>query len=111
MPRLARRITGTSPKSYGMYAKAAALGHVESQYAFAIALLNGAGVERNTGVAFALVNIAAAQGHEEATQMRDRLQASLPPDVLRQAQDLSVELFSKYASESSKIPSVQALLQ
>ncbi|MCS6760334.1 MAG: sel1 repeat family protein, partial [Candidatus Devosia euplotis] len=58
------------PMAVRWWKKAAALGHLESQYAFAVALLNGAGVERNTGVAFALVNIAAAQGHEEAAQMR-----------------------------------------
>ena len=76
--------------------KAASAGHVESQYAFALLYLSGAGVEQNPGLAFAIANVAAAQGHMQASQLRDRLMASLPTDTLRDAQDLSVQLFEQF---------------
>jgi TPR repeat protein len=76
--------------------RAASNGHVESQYAFSLLYLSGNGVERNEGVSFAIANVAAAQGHTDAIQLRDRLLAVLPPDRLREAQDLSVELFEQF---------------
>lgn len=77
--------------------RASQAGHLESQYAFALLHLSGSGVEKNSGVAFALANVAAAQGHAEAAKVRDELMTSMPPETLRQAQDLSVQLFAQYA--------------
>lgn len=80
----------------GWWRKAASAGHVDSQYAFSLLFLSGTGVEKNPGLAFAIANVAAAQGHGEALQMRDRLLASLPSETLRDAQDLSVEIFEQF---------------
>lgn len=82
--------------------RAAQRGHVESQYAFALLHLSGAGVPRNPGVAFALANVAAAQGHHEGGALRDELMTSLDPDVLRQAQELSLTLFQQYVSDRGR---------
>jgi len=76
--------------------RAASNGHVDSQYAFSLLYLSGAGVEKNPGVSFAIANVAAAQGHADAIQLRDRLLASLDSETLRDAQDLSVELFEQF---------------
>ena len=78
--------------------RAAQRGHVESQYAFALLHLTGAGVQRNPGVAFALANVAAAQGHSDAASVRDELMKSLDTDVLQEAQELSLLLFRQYVS-------------
>lgn len=78
--------------------RASLAGHLESQYAFALLHLNGAGVERNPGVAFAIANVAAAQGHADAGRVRDQLLTSLPPEVLREAQQLSLQLFQQYVA-------------
>lgn len=91
--------------------QAAALGHVDSQFAFAIAHMNGSGVEKNHGLAFALANVAAAQGHTDAARVRDELHATLPPEVLRKAQDLSVDLFTRYAADARLDPNMKALLK
>lgn len=91
--------------------QAASLGHVDSQFAFAIAHMNGAGVEKNLGLAFALANVAAAQGHADAARVRDELHGTLPPDVLRKAQDLSVDLFNRYVADASAVPDMRALLK
>lgn len=89
--------------------KAASAGHVESQYAFSLLHLSGTGVAQNAGVAFALANVAAAQGHEDAIKVRDQLLSTLPPDVLRDAQDLSVQLFEQFAANAD--PSSRSLLK
>lgn len=78
--------------------RASLAGHLESQYAFALLHLNGIGVQRNPGVAFAIVNVAAAQGHPDAGAVRDQLLSSLPPDILREAQELSVRIFQQYVA-------------
>ena len=62
--------------------------------------LSGTGVEKNPGLSFAIANVAAAQGHNDAIQLRDRLMATLPADTLRNAQDLSVELFEQFTGGS-----------
>lgn len=79
--------------------RAAYIGHVDSQYAFSLLHLSGSGVQKNSGIAFALANVAAAQGHPDAIKVRDQLLASLPADVLRDAQDLSVQLFEQFSLE------------
>ena len=80
--------------------QAASAGHIESQYAFSLLYLSGTGVEKNPGLSFAIANVAAAQGHNDAIQLRDRLMATLPADTLRNAQDLSVELFEQFTGGS-----------
>lgn len=90
---------------------AASAGHVDSQYAFSLLYLKGNGVPKNRGVAFALANIAAAQGHNDAAKVRDELHASLTPDTLRKAQDLSVDLFKQYVTDSKDNNYFDALLK
>lgn len=82
--------------------RAAQRGHVDSQYAFALLHVSGAGVPRNPGVAFALANIAAAQGHAEGAALRDQLMSSLDPGALAQAQELSLTLFQQYVSDGGR---------
>lgn len=82
--------------------RAASSGHLESLFAFAVQHLQGVGVERNVGIAFALVNIAAARGHSEAIVLRDELMTSLPPDLLREAQDLSVSMYQSYVPSTDE---------
>lgn len=80
--------------------RAASDGHVDSQYAVSLLYLSGSGVEKNPGVSFAIANVAAAQGHSDAIQLRDRLMATLPSETLREAQDLSVSLFEQFTGGS-----------
>ena len=82
--------------------RAAYFGHIDSLYAFAVAHVNGAGVEQNNGIAFALANVAAAQGHPDAHELRDQLMMDLQPDILRDAQILSVKLFEQFALEADE---------
>jgi TPR repeat protein len=89
--------------------RAAFAGHLESQYAFSLLYISGNGVERNPGVAFALANLAAAQGHGQAAKVRDQLMTNLAPETLREAQDLSVQLFEKVSAHVD--PSTRSLLK
>jgi len=98
---------GTSPvkknpeMAAAWWRRASLSGHLDSQYAFSLLHLQGIGVPRNPGVAFALANVAAAQGHPDAAKVRDELLQTLSPEVLREAQDLSVSLFEKYAASAT----------
>ena len=90
--------------------EAARRGHPGSQYAYGLMHLEGIGVRTNPGVGYALINIAAAQGHDDASAMRTQLQLSLPEQTLISAQLLSVEMFDKYVDASLR-ESTRELLQ
>lgn len=81
--------------------RASASGHIDSLYAFSLLYLSGSGVTKDPKTAFALINIAAAHGHNDAIRVRDELLVNLSPEVLRSAQDMSVDLFQQYAFEDS----------
>ena len=75
--------------------KAAYKGHVESQFSFGLMHIQGRGVQRNRGIGWALMNVAAAQGHDPATKQRELLRPKLSEIELKEAQELSVQLFSE----------------
>lgn len=92
----------TSPKlAVQWWRRASASGHIDSLYAFSLLYLSGLGVAKDPKTAFALINIAAAHGHDGAIRVRDELLVNLSPEVLRDAQDMSVDLFQQYAFEDS----------
>ena len=82
--------------------RAAYFGHLDSQYAYALAHLNGTGVAQNQGIAFALANVAAAQGHPDAERLRDQLLEAMSPELLHDAQDLSVQLFDQFEVDGAE---------
>lgn len=93
----------TNPKlAVQWWRRASANGHLDSLYAFALLYLSGNGVSKDEKTAFALVNIAAAHGHNGAARVRDDLMGSLSSEALRIAQDLSVQLSQQYAFEDNE---------
>ena len=91
------------------WARAAKSGDVRAQFAYGTLLLYGRGVEQNQGVGYALVNISAAQGYEDAITLREQLIAGLDGILLEEAQVLSLELFDRYVDPS--VSDAKALLR
>jgi TPR repeat protein len=105
----ARGIPKSLPTAEQWWKEAARRGHPGSQFAYGLMHLHGIGVPVNRGVGYALINIAAAQGHEDASAMRAQLQQALPEQTLISAQLLSVEMFEKYVDPSLREASRERL--
>jgi hypothetical protein len=56
---------------------------------------NGRGVPRDDVMAYALFNVAAASGHEEARNNRDRVLKELSSSQIQKGQSLATEIFDR----------------
>ena len=56
----------------------------------------GKGTLKDSILAYAWFNVAAAQGVESATENRGLIEKEMTPDQIAEAQKLSKELYSKY---------------
>lgn len=72
-----RAVPQDDPTAAGWFEASAKLGNASGQYALARATIEGRGVEKNRDKGIALLQLAAAQGHSEATALLGRLAATL----------------------------------
>lgn len=91
-------MTGEEPNVLPNYGKAlnwldkpARKGHSEAQYYLGQMFYQGLGVTKNKVRAYAWLNLAAAQGNDQAGLIRNQLAIELAPADLEQAQKLSLE--------------------
>lgn len=74
------------------YRKAAEQGDAKGQSLLGFMYALGQGVPKNPVIAYALLNIAGAQGFKDAIEGRDLALKGLPPEQVARAQALSQEL-------------------
>ena len=74
------------------YRKAAEQGHALAQYDLGLAYFNGAGVPEDHILAYALWNIAATNGEEQAREGKEELAEDMTKEQIAKAQDLSREM-------------------
>ena len=68
---------------------------VEAQFLLGVMYADGEGVPEDDVQAYAWINLAAAQGNENAISIKPKLAKRMKPCQIDQAQQLSKELFEK----------------
>ena len=70
-------------------------GDAEAQFILGVMYANGEGVPENYVRAYAWLNLAAAQGHEDAVSGKADLQPRMTAAQIAEAQELSTTLFAR----------------
>ena len=78
-----------------LYRLAAEQGLADAQTLLGLIYARGTDVPEDYVVAYAWLNLAAAQGHELARENKDRLQPRMTPNQIARAQELSATLFDR----------------
>ena len=77
------------------FTKAAQKGQLEAQYRLGIFYRDGLATPSNKELAYLWLNIAAAHGHEEALQFRDKLAATMSTEEITRSQEASAQTISR----------------
>jgi hypothetical protein len=86
------------------FQRAARRGCSEAQYMLGVCYRAGQGVAQDYARAYAWFNLASAQGHPLASQARQELVNTLPPDVIAEGQKISLQISSEADSSDRDVP-------
>ena len=73
-----------------------------AQYNLGLMYFKGEGVPEDDVKAYAWMNLAAAQGDEDAVKVKDALKKRMPPGQVAEAQKLASELWDRIESSKSQ---------